>query len=74
VRRPGRCGAQAEWGDTHLLDNGGHDDDLSVGGVRLGPTEAAAILANWFATQLRRSVQRAEWIGAEGRSSLRTGD
>jgi hypothetical protein len=56
---------QAEWGDTHLLDNGGHDDDLSVGGVRLGPSEAAAILANWFDTQLRRPVQLDEWIGAE---------
>lgn len=58
---------QAEWGDTHLLDSGGHDDDLSVGGVRLGPSEAAALLANWFDTQLRRSVQHAQWIGAEGR-------
>jgi hypothetical protein len=58
---------QAEWGDTHLLDSGGHDDDLSVGGVRLGPSEAAAILANWFDTQLRRPVQLDEWIGTEGR-------
>jgi hypothetical protein len=58
---------QAEWGDTHLLDNGGHDDDLSVGGVRLGPAEEAAILANWLATQLRRSIQRAEWIDAARR-------
>lgn len=58
---------QAEWGDTHLLDNGGHGDDLSIGGVRLGPAEAAAILAEWFDTQLRRPVQLAEWSGGERR-------
>lgn len=58
---------QAEWGDTYLLDNGGHDDDLSVGGVRIGAAEAAAIMANWFDTHLRRPVQRAEWIGDDGR-------
>jgi hypothetical protein len=57
---------QAEWGDTHLLDNGGHDDDLSVGGVNLEPGEAASLLAAWFASQLRRPVQHAEWLGAAG--------
>ena len=57
---------QAEWGDSFLLDAGGNDEDLRVGGVTLGPQQAASILANWFAAQLRRSVQRIDWIGAGG--------
>ena len=59
---------QAEWGDSFLLDAGGNDDDLHLGGVTLGPEPAASILANWFAAQLRRPIQRIDWIGADGKA------
>ncbi len=66
ARRPAGLVLQAEWGDAHLLEAGGNDDDIRLGGVTLGPRDAASILANWFAAQLRRSVERKEWIGGDG--------
>jgi hypothetical protein len=63
---PAGLALQAEWGDDHLLDAGGNDDDLRMGGVTLSPVEAAMTLANWFSTQLRRPIERAEWVDADG--------
>jgi hypothetical protein len=61
ARGPAGLVLQAEWGDSHMLDAGGNDDDLRIGGVILDPTEAAVIVANWFSAQLRRPVEREEW-------------
>lgn len=66
AQSPAGLVVQAEWGDAHLLDNGGHDDDLSVGGLDLAPAQAASLLSAWFAAQLHRPVQHAEWIGSAG--------
>jgi hypothetical protein len=66
ARGPAGLALQAEWGDAHILDAGGNDDDLRMGGVTLSPVEAAMILANWFSTQLRRPIERAEWVDADG--------
>jgi hypothetical protein len=57
---------QAEWGDTHLLDAGSLDEDLRLGGVRLGPEQAASMLANWFTAQLSRPIDRDDWLDARG--------
>jgi hypothetical protein len=64
---PAGLSLRAEWGDSFLLDAGGNDEDLLLGGVSLGPEHAASILANWFAAQLRRPVQRIDWIGTDGK-------
>lgn len=64
ARGPAGLVLQAEWGDSHLLDAGGDDEDLRIGGLAIGPAEAAALLASWFSAQLRRPVQRADWLDA----------
>lgn len=66
ARGPAGLTLQAERGDSHLLDAGGNDDDLSLGGVNLRPEQAASILANWFTTQLRRPIDRIDWIDSAG--------
>jgi hypothetical protein len=57
---------QAEWGDGHRLDNGGHADDLAVGGIVLTPEAAATLAAVWFRQQLARPLERQEWVNRQG--------
>jgi len=57
---------RAEWGDTYLLDGGGHDNDLRLEGVGLGAAQAASMLASWFKAQLRRPIDRFDWVAAGG--------
>lgn len=57
---------QAEWGDTYLLEGSNSEDSIRLGGTELHPEDAAELLAQWFASQLCRPVERAEWLGAQG--------
>jgi hypothetical protein len=58
---------QAERSDGYLLDNGGHSDELSVGGMTVDPRTAADLAAQWLRDQLSRPVARDDWLARSGR-------
>jgi len=56
---------QGEWGDGHLLDNGGDDTDLRIQGISGEPEFFADATATWLATQLLRPIDRMEWVNGD---------
>ena len=56
---------EGEWGDHHLLDNGGDDTDLRVQGLPGEPEFFADSAAMWLETQLLRKIDRMEWLDGE---------
>lgn len=56
---------QGEWGDGHLLDNGGDNTDLWVQGVLAEPEDFAQLAATWMERQLRRPLERLEWMDGD---------
>ncbi|WP_157606370.1 hypothetical protein [Phycicoccus sp. Soil802] len=56
---------QGEWGDNHLLDNGGDDTDLEIQGISGEPESFADTAGIWLATQLLRPMERMEWVRGE---------
>ncbi len=56
---------QGEWGDNHLLDNGGDDTDLRVQGITGEPEFFADAAATWIETQLLRPIERMEWLDGD---------
>ena len=53
---------EGEWGEDHLLDNGGDERDLRVDGVAADPEWFADLSADWIGQQLLRPLVRAEWL------------
>lgn len=53
---------EGEWGDDHLLDNGGSETDLRIQGVSGEPEFFADATAAWLATQLLRPIDRMDWL------------
>ena len=53
---------EGEWGDDHLLDNGGDEHDLRLAGVEGEPEWFADIAADWMQRQLLRPLERREWL------------
>jgi hypothetical protein len=56
---------QGEWGDSHLLDNGGDDTDLRIQGISGEPEFFADATAKFLATQLLRPIDRMEWVNGD---------
>ena len=56
---------EGEWGDDHLLDNGGDDTDLRVQGIPGEPEFFATAAVTWIETQLLRKIERLEWLDGE---------
>lgn len=56
---------EGEWGDNHLLDNGGDDFDLRIGGISEEPEFFAEAAAMWLATQLLRPIDRMDWVSGD---------
>lgn len=53
---------EGEWGDDHLLDNGGNDTDLKIEGMWQEPEFFADAAGTWLLTQLLRPIERMEWL------------
>lgn len=76
---------EGEWGDGHLLDNGGDATHLRIQGVSGEPELFADAAATWLATQLLRPIDRMDWVRGDrvvatrirlaggGRTLVRTG-
>jgi hypothetical protein len=56
---------EGEWGDSHLLDNGGGGGDLRVQGIAADPEFFADLASDWIESQLRRPIERLEWFRGE---------
>ena len=60
-------GLEGEWGDDHLLDSHVNGvDGLAVQGLAASPDQFATWTAEWLLAQLRRPVERLEWLGCDG--------
>ena len=53
---------EGEWGEDHLLDNGGDERDLRVEGVEAEPEWFADLSADWIGQQFLRPLERREWL------------
>ncbi len=60
---PTRAGVrlEGEWGDGHLLDNGGDGTDLRIQGLDGDPEFFADAAAAWISAQLLRPLERLDW-------------
>lgn len=59
---PSEMRLEGQWGDDHLLDNGGDATDLHIVGVSGEPEFFAEAAASWLLAQLVRPIERLDWI------------
>ena len=56
---------EGEWGDSHILDNHVYDGDgLTIIGLEEAPDTYGHFAANWLERQLKRPVERLDWLQA----------